>query len=67
MEHGKVYINDTFEWTGTATGSITGNAGTITSQANSATIAATSANTASRIVRRDGSGNFSAGTITAAL
>ena len=27
---GKVYINDTFEWTGTATGSITGNAGTVT-------------------------------------
>ena len=64
---GKVYVNDTFQWTGTATGSITGNAGTITSQANSATITATSANTASQIVQRNGSGNFSAGTITAAL
>ena len=28
--NGKVYINDTFEWTGTATGSIDGNAGTVT-------------------------------------
>lgn len=27
---GKVYINDTFEWTGTATGSIDGNAATVT-------------------------------------
>jgi hypothetical protein len=27
---GKVYVNDTFEWTGTATGSIDGNAGTVT-------------------------------------
>lgn len=35
--------------------------------ANSATIAATNANTASTIVQRDASGNFSAGTITAAL
>jgi hypothetical protein len=42
-------------------------AGTITSQANSATITATSANTGNQIVLRDGSGNFSAGTITAAL
>jgi hypothetical protein len=42
-------------------------AGSITSQANSATITATSANTANQIVLRDGSGNFSAGTITAAL
>tara|TARA_R110000851_G_scaffold37425_1_gene96698 strand:+ start:1126 stop:9189 length:8064 start_codon:yes stop_codon:yes gene_type:complete len=65
--NGKVYINDTFEWTGTATGSITGNAGTITSQANSATITATSANTANQIVQRNASGNFSAGTITANL
>jgi hypothetical protein len=64
---GKVYVNDTFQWTGTATGSITGNAGTITSQANSATITATSANTASQIVQRNASGNFSAGTITANL
>ena len=35
--------------------------------ANSATTTATSANTANQIVLRDGSGNFSAGTITAAL
>ena len=35
--------------------------------AYSATNAATNANTASTIVKRDGSGNFSAGTITAAL
>ena len=27
---GKVYVNDTLEWTGTATGSIDGNAGTVT-------------------------------------
>jgi hypothetical protein len=42
-------------------------AGTITSQANSATTTAASANTANQIVLRDGSGNFSAGTITATL
>jgi hypothetical protein len=60
--------------TGTAASlSIGGNAttattaGTITSQANSATITAASANTANQIVLRDGSGNFSAGTITATL
>ena len=35
--------------------------------ANSATITATSSNVASNIVQRDSSGNFSAGTITAAL
>ncbi len=40
-------------------------ASSIASQANSATITATNANTANRIVLRDGSGNFSAGTITA--
>jgi hypothetical protein len=40
-------------------------AGSITSQANSATITATSNNTANQIVLRDGSGNFSAGVITA--
>jgi hypothetical protein len=39
-------------------------AGSITSQANSATITATSANTASQIVLRDASGNFSANVIT---
>ena len=50
---------------GAATSATT--AGTITSQANSATITATSANTASQIVLRDASGNFSAGTITATL
>jgi hypothetical protein len=58
---------------GTITASLSGNAttastaGSITSQANSATITATSANTANQIVLRDGSGNFSAGTITASL
>ena len=43
---------------------IAGNASTISSQANSATITATSANTANQIVLRDGSGNFSCGTMT---
>jgi hypothetical protein len=58
---------------GTITAALSGNAttattaGTITSQANSATITATSSNVANQIVLRDGSGNFSAGTITAAL
>jgi hypothetical protein len=58
---------------GTITATLSGNAttastaGSITSQANSATITATSANTANQIVLRDGSGNFSAGTITATL
>jgi len=61
---------------GTITATLSGNAstatsattaGSITSQANSATITATSANTANQIVLRDASGNFSAGTITAAL
>ena len=58
---------------GTITATLSGNAttastaGSITSQANSATITATSANTANQIVLRDGSGNFSAGTITASL
>ena len=37
------------------------------SAAVTATVDATSANTASKVVARDGSGNFSAGTITAAL
>jgi hypothetical protein len=40
---------------------------TIQSQANSATITSTTANTGSTIVLRDASGNFNAGTITAAL
>jgi hypothetical protein len=40
---------------------------TIQSQANSATITSTTANTGSTIVLRDASGNFGAGTITAAL
>lgn len=61
---------------GTITAALNGNAstatsattaGTITSQANSATITAASTNTANQIVLRDGSGNFSAGTITASL
>jgi hypothetical protein len=42
-------------------------ASTIQSQANSATITATDSNTGSTIVQRNASGNFSAGTITAAL
>ena len=42
-------------------------ADSIKNQANSATITATNANTGSTIVYRDGSGNFSAGTITATL
>ena len=54
-------------FTGNVVGNLTGTADNIVGQANSATIAATNANTASRIVQRDASGNFSAGTITAAL
>ena len=42
-------------------------ASSIAGQSNSATIAATSSNTLDRIVLRDGSGNFSAGTIGANL
>lgn len=42
-------------------------AGSVTGQTNSATIQAVSTNTANRIVLRDNSGNFSAGTITADL
>jgi hypothetical protein len=40
---------------------------TIQNQANSATITASASNNSSEIVRRDSSGNFSAGTITATL
>ena len=54
-------------FTGDVVGNLTGTADNIVSQANSATITATSANTASQIVQRNASGNFSAGTITAAL
>ena len=73
---GNVAGNLTGNVTGNVTGSsgsCTGNAATATiansivSQANSATITATNANTANQIVQRDASGNFSAGTITAAL
>ena len=42
-------------------------ASTIANQANSATTTATNANTSNQIVLRDASGNFAAGTITAAL
>ena len=42
-------------------------ASSVTNQKNSATITADTANTASTIVQRDASGNFVAGTITAAL
>ena len=52
-------------WTVTAGSSLV--ATSVVNQANSATITATSANTANQIVQRDASGNFSAGTITAAL
>jgi len=58
---------------GTVTGTWTVNSGStfvatsIQNQANSATTTATSTNTPSQIVLRDGSGNFSAGTITATL
>jgi hypothetical protein len=55
-------------WNGSATyGVRVDRARSIDNQANSATITATSANTASQIVQRDASGNFSAGTITATL
>jgi hypothetical protein len=50
----------------TATTQFTGSGAGLTSIPNSATTA-TSANTASAIVARDASGNFTAGTITAAL
>lgn len=50
----------------TATTQFTGSGAGLTSIPNSATTA-TSANTASAIVARDASGNFSAGTITASL
>jgi hypothetical protein len=52
-------------WTVAAGSTLSANA--VVGQANSATITATSANTANQIVLRDASGNFSAGTITAAL
>lgn len=57
--------------TGTQVATVVGNVGGVTA-ANvasgvSAANAATSANTPNTIVKRDGSGNFSAGTITAAL
>lgn len=55
-------------WNGTTTyGVRVDRARTIDNQANSATTTAATANTASAIVLRDGSGNFSAGTITASL
>jgi hypothetical protein len=59
--------------TGNLTATLSGNASSatiansITGQANSATTNATASNVANQIVLRDGSGNFSAGTITAAL
>jgi hypothetical protein len=52
--------------TGTVTGTMLATISTAGKVSNSATTAA-STNTASAIVARDGSGNFSAGTITAAL
>jgi len=48
-----------------ALGATASSARTALELTNSATIAATSANTASSIVQRDASGNFSAGTVTA--
>jgi hypothetical protein len=53
--------------TSASTATFATTAGSVTGQANSATITAATANTASTIVLRDASGNFSAGTITAAL
>jgi len=52
-------------WTVNASSSFT--ATSVQGQANSATIAATAANTASTIVQRDSSGNFTANSITASL
>ena len=50
----------------TSSGSLAVGAGSyITVNANDVAVDATSANTASKVVARDGSGNFSAGTITA--
>jgi len=54
----------------TTSGTATLNVGAgsyITVAADTVSVDATSANTASKVVARDGSGNFSAGTITAAL
>ena len=48
------------------TGAVTGTQGAINTAVSTAN-AATNANTASAIVKRDSSGNFSAGTVTAAL
>jgi hypothetical protein len=56
----------TLNGTATSASSAT-SAGSITGQANSATTTAVSTNTANQIVLRDGSGNFSAGTITASF
>jgi hypothetical protein len=53
--------------TGNVTGNVSGSAGSVAWVSVSGKPTFTSANTASAVVQRDGSGNFSAGTITAAL
>ena len=53
--------------TGNVTGNASGSAGSVAWANVSGKPTFTSANTASAVVQRDGSGNFSAGTITAAL
>jgi len=53
--------------TSASTATFATTAGSVTGQANSATITAATTNTGSTIALRDASGNFSAGTITAAL
>ena len=74
---GTLYANTLNSGNSATAGSITGAwtlgsgstlvASTVVGQANSATIAASSTNTVSNIVQRDSSGNFAAGTISAAL
>jgi len=53
--------------TGNVTGNVSGSAGSVAWASVSGKPTFTSTNTASAVVQRDGSGNFSAGTITAAL
>ena len=59
------YIDNSGNFVGNVTGNVSGTAGSISSQSNSATITSTSSNVGNQIVLRDGSGNFTAGTITA--
>lgn len=74
---GILYADTLHAGSGVSAGQVTGQwtiasgstfvATSVQNQANSATIAASSTNTANNIVQRDGAGNFTAGTITAAL